>query len=98
MLSLGKEHFGSNAVKALIRSAMKRRQAWSAGSTRAATAASRWGTPDPATPIPAVTGSGVDALRVGAESHEQKESVIAQTRGGASSQRYHEDVSGQHGA
>jgi hypothetical protein len=51
------------AVEALVRPAMRRRQQQPAGSCRAATAASRWVTPDLATGIPPVTKSGVDALQ-----------------------------------
>ena len=49
--------------RALVRPAGKRRQLLPARSIRAPNAASRWGTPDLATPVQAVTRSGVDALR-----------------------------------
>ena len=51
------------AVEALVRPARKRRQGQLARGARGSDAASRWGTPDPATPVLAVTGSGVDAVR-----------------------------------
>ena len=43
---------------------MRLRPRWFAGSRRGSDAASRGGSPDPATPVRAVTGSGLDGLRV----------------------------------
>jgi hypothetical protein len=43
---------------------MKRRLLRRAGSIRSFNAACRWLTPDPATPVRGVTGSGVDDLPV----------------------------------
>lgn len=50
-------------VQILVRPSMKRRLLRCAGSIRGANAACRGLTPDPATPVRAVAGSGVDASR-----------------------------------
>jgi hypothetical protein len=59
----GKAALWRMPLEALIRPSMRRRQRRRAGSSGAANAASRWGTPDRATPVQAVTRSGVDALQ-----------------------------------
>jgi hypothetical protein len=55
----------AGAVEALVRPAGRLRQQQFAAGMRASDAASRWGTPDLATPVRAVTRSGVDAFRDG---------------------------------
>jgi hypothetical protein len=75
--------------RALIRPAVTRRQLRSAGSMRAPNVASGWGTPDLATPVRAVTRSGVDALRdEGDRSNELfKERRASRSRSQSSTQR-----------
>jgi hypothetical protein len=63
-LRLAKQRSGAEPVAALVRPAMRRQQQRCAGSTSPSNAASRWGTPDLATPVRAVTRSGVDDLRL----------------------------------
>jgi hypothetical protein len=53
----------ADGVEGLVRPVLKRPHPWLARSIPSTSAASGWGTPDPATPLQAVTGSGVDALR-----------------------------------
>jgi hypothetical protein len=59
-------------VQTLVRPSMKRRLLRRAGSIRCSNAACRGLTPDPATPVRAVAGSGVDASPVRGESLDQK--------------------------
>jgi len=69
---VGLGHRDLDAIVALVRPAMRLRPRLFAGSCGGSDAVSRWGSPDPATPVGAVTGSELDDLRVQRNSLEQQ--------------------------